>query len=321
MSHKEPPKVVYLDQKCWIELAKIQFGSPSDQEKALLNNIKTAVSENRAIFPLTLSNMEESYRIRNDEQRAKLASVMIEVSQGYSFQPYLERNLRAEIVNIIRRKVRAPTIDIRSKILKQGISNMVGAKATLVPKKGAKPLPDEIMRNLLEMTENPETIEILLREGAPRKFATLRKSDINAMERIRRNLWKVKDKNLRYRVYLVQNISALVIPEIGKLTIKYNLPHDLIISQGLTRKDMDALIEAMPTALCLFTLIYHRDQQLSRPIQGSDFNDIWFLTLAIPYSDIVVTERMWASIAIRSKLDRKCNTRISHSIQELDTLL
>jgi hypothetical protein len=35
------------------------------------------------------------------------------------------------------------------------------------------------------MTESPETIEILLREGAPRKLTTTRKSDINAMERIR----------------------------------------------------------------------------------------------------------------------------------------
>jgi hypothetical protein len=120
---------------------------------------------------------------------------------------------------------------------------------------------------------------------------------------------------------LAQNISALVIPEIGKLTIKYNLPPDLIINKGLTRKDMDALIDAMPTALCLFTLIYHRDQQLSRPIQANDFNDIWFLTLAIPYSDIVVTERMWASIAVRSKLDRKCETKVFYSIQELATFL
>lgn len=141
------------------------------------------------------------------------------------------------------------------------------------------------------------------------------------MERIRNDLWKVKDNNLRYRVFLAKNISAMITPELAKISIKNNLPPDLIIRKGITRKEIDSFIDALPTALCLFALLYHRDQQRSRPIQGNDFNDIWFLTLAIPYSDIVVTERMWASIAVRSKLDKKCNTKIFASIHDLAQFL
>ena len=254
--------------------------------------MQSAVDEERAIFPLTLSNMEETHRISNYERRKKLANIMISLSKGYSFQPYVERNLRAEIVNIILSKLGAHPIDIRLQILKPGISNLAGAKGEIKQREGAIPLPDEVIDNLREYTESAEALEILLREGRPSELTMTKNADIVAMERIRNDLWKVKDNNLRYRVFLAKNISAMVTSELAKISIKNNLPPDLIIKKGITRKEIDSFIDALPfSALCLFTLLYHRDQQRSRPIQGNDFNDIWFLTLAIPYSDIVVTER------------------------------
>lgn len=315
------PQVIYLDQKCWIELAKIYFGNPSEEDGLLLTKMQNAVAEQRVIFPLTLSNMEETYRIGNKDRRKKLARLMISLSKGYSFQPYVERNLTKEIINIVLRKIGAPTIDIRSTILKQGISNMVGAKGTLKQKEGAVPLPDEVMAELLKRTESAESLEILLSLGSPSDLTTTRPSDIEMMEKIRHELWKLKDNNLRQRVFLAQNVFQFVLPELAKISMEYNLPRDFIIKKGITRKEISAFIDSIPTALCLFTLIYHRDQQRTRPIQANDFNDIWFLTLSIPYSDIVVTERMWASISIRSKLDKKCGTKIFSSIHSLDQFL
>ena len=49
--------------------------------------------------------------------------------------------------------------------------------------------------------------------------------------------------------------------------------------------------------------------------------DIWHLTLAIPHSDIVVTENMWTSIARNAKLEEKCNTTILSSLIDLDEFL
>lgn len=316
------PLVIYLDQKCWIEIARIKFGNPSQKDSALLKKIQDAVDENRAIFPLTLSNMEETVKIRNDERRKKLASLMINISKGFSFQPYLERNLEKEILNIVLRKLSAPLLDIRKTILKQGISNMVGAKGTISQKKGAPPLPDDVIALLNEKVDSEETLEILFTKGQERYDLPLtRVSDIQAMEKIRNDLWKVKDNSLRFRVFLAINIRELIVPKLARIMYDAQLPKDLIFKEKTTRKDVDDFIDSVPTALCLFTLIYHRDQQRSRPIQANDFNDIWFLTLAVPYSDIVVTERMWTSIAIRSKLDKKCNTKIFSSIHDLDQFL
>ena len=316
------PQVIYLDQKCWIELARIKFGNASDEESALLRKIQQAVNENRAIFPLTLSNFEETVKITDDDRRTKLASLMIETSKGFSFQPNFDRTLEFEIINIVLRKLGAPLIDIRKAILKQGISNMVGAKGTITQKKGATPLPDDVLASLIDRIESAEAIETLLSIGRGKfNLPLTRLSDIQAMEKIRNDLWKVKDNNLRFRVFLAINIRELITPKLAKIMYDAQLPKDLIFKEKTTRKDIDDFMDLVPTALCLFTLIYHRDQQRMRPIQANDFNDIWFLTLAIPYSDIVVTERMWTSIAIRSKLDKRCGTKVFHSIQSLTPYL
>lgn len=100
--------------------------------------------------------------------------------------------------------------------------------------------------------------------------------------------------------------------------MKLSLPKNFFIGEKPNQKEILELLDNIPTALCLFTLIFERDQQLQRPIQANDFNDIWFLSLAIPYSDIVVTEKMWTSISKRTKLDVKCNTIILSSIKELE---
>ena len=84
---------------------------------------------------------------------------------------------------------------------------------------------------------------------------------------------------------------------------------------------VEGYLMKIPTAFVQFTLLYGQAQQLQRPIEVNDMPDIWCLTLAIPYCDIVVTENMWASIANQAKLDRICNTTILQSIQELDKFL
>jgi hypothetical protein len=126
---------------------------------------------------------------------------------------------------------------------------MVGAKGTMEQGKGATPLPDEVMAYLRKFTEGAEALEILLREGGPSELTITKKSDIDVMERIRNDLWKVKDNNLRYRVFLARNVFAMVTPELAKISMKYNLPPDLIIRKGITREEIDSFIEALPTAL------------------------------------------------------------------------
>lgn len=129
------------------------------------------------------------------------------------------------------------------------------------------------------------------------------------------DLRAIKDNNLRQHVFFAKNVIEIVLPELAKILVESNLPKDFFL------EDFDKLLDNIPTAHCLFTLIYHRDNQFQRPIKINDFNDIWFLTLSIPYCDIVITDKEFASIAKRAKLDRKCNTIILSSIRQMKRYL
>ena len=53
-------------------------------------------------------------------------------------------------------------------------------------------------------------------------------------------------------------------------------------------------------------------------MQKNDLNDILAFSMAIPYCDIVIGEKMFISLAKQAHLDKIYNTIILSSIKELD---
>jgi len=323
MVTRTPTKIVYLDQKCWIDIAKLCYGEPSEEKKTLVKRILESSEKDQIIFPLSISHLEETMRIANRRHKDQLASLMAKLSKGYSLQPYISTAIKAEIENIVLRKVGLPTLDIRNFVLKKGISHLIGAKPELKFKKDAisSGLTQEIQRKLLDTLEDVKTIEFLLGLSPPKSLNRGIKKSIKEMENIRQELRNIKDNNLRWRVFLARNICDLVLPMLTKITIEYNLPRDFVIKRKPTLRDVNEFLDSIPTALCFFTLIFRRDQQFQRPIPENDFHDIWFLTLAIPYCDVVITENMWTAISKQAKLDEKCKTVVLSSINEFGKYL
>lgn len=310
------PLIIYLDQNAWIELAKIYFNkTTSDDGKVLLEKIRKAVDENRAIFPITITNYDEALRVSYKARRKKLAYYIFRISQGYSFHPNISRTIEAELCNVILRKVGLPTIKMRKYILKQGTSNLMGAKYTLT-QSFKSPLPKEIIDQLYTLTETSFSLNFILNEAETVK-CDVKQSDIDKMEKNRHELFKIKDKKLRYKTFMAWNIHDFLVPIIAEFLYYSGLPKDTIIRAGMTEDDIYRLLDSLPTALCFLTLLYQRDQLADRKIEANDFNDIVFLSLSIPYSDIVVTEKLWKTISHGSKLDVKCNTRVFSSVYEL----
>lgn len=315
-------KIVYLDQKCWIDIAKMQYGKSSPKERKLVQRIFEASEKCQAIFPLSISHLEETMCIRDEKHRNQLAFLMTKISRGYGFQPYVNLNIRDEVTNIVLKRLGLPALDIRGYVLNRGIPHLLGAKAEIVQKKGATiELPEELKRKFLNFLESPEAIEFALKQHRRKSIDRDREGIVKIMEANRKGLSQIRDNDLRKRTFLAQNMGAIIVPELAKILYECKLPTDFIIKEKPNRKDLLKLLDNIPSALCLFTLIYQRDQQLQRPIQTNDTHDIWFLTLALPYSDIVVTENMWTSIARQTHLDRKCETIVLSSVNELEEYL
>lgn len=82
------PKIVYLDQKCWINLAKIYYGNPTNSGKKILDKIFYASDNGSAIFPISIHRFEETINRKNSRKREQLVSLMMKISKGFCFTPF-----------------------------------------------------------------------------------------------------------------------------------------------------------------------------------------------------------------------------------------
>jgi len=318
----EWPLLVYLDQKGWIDLAKIYYSSAKNNEETrLLETIYTMLEENQVLFPLSIVHVDEMTKISSEIRRQQLAALMVKLSKGYSFSPYLDHHIAVEVDQIVAEKMGHVNIDVRQIFLKQGVHHLFGLKeGEIVSRDGdtSKKPPKEIRKKMKKLLYDPRAFEYSLPKIKPHpSLRQYQKEVTTKMDEIRKRLLKIKDKDLRRRTFLAQNVSAIIVPHIIEALIDHGLTRDFFKIEEWTREDLDRFLTGVPTGLTLITLTMYRELQFRKAIEVNDIADVWGLALAIPYCDVVVTERRWVAIAKQSKLDRVCNTIMLSSIYDL----
>ena len=81
------PRVLYLDQNKWIELAQCVADPQAHSENyVILEFLVEEVREKRLVVPLTFTNIYETHKIKNSARRSHLGWVQATLSQGYVFR-------------------------------------------------------------------------------------------------------------------------------------------------------------------------------------------------------------------------------------------
>jgi len=213
-----------------------------------------------------------------------------------------------------------PRIDLRQVFLKPGIHHLIGSEVEIVSRNGDKNKkpPEEIKEKMINLLYDPKVFELSLTQIKPNpSLGEYQKKAAAQMDEIRKGLLKIKDKDLRRRTFLAQSVSAIILPHVFEILVNRGLPIDFLKMEEWTREDMDRFLKQVPTGLTLITLMMYRDLQFQRAIEVNDIADVWGLTLAIPYCDVVVTERRWVSVVRQSKLNTIRNTMMLSSINDL----
>ena len=85
---------------------------------------------------------------------------------------------------------------------------------------------------------------------------------------------------------------------------------------GMGERQPEEGILEFPSLDCVAELVSQRDFDWDRRVAPNDFSDIDFLSVAIPYTDVVVCERYFANKAIESGLAHRYGTRVYASVEE-----
>jgi hypothetical protein len=314
-------KTVYLDQNAWITLLREKEGKTRNSEiRKSLETVVEASENDKAILPISIVHLTETAVRRNDESRDKLFDFMFGISKGYAIIPY-SRIVDREIWEAVKKTAGLPTVDLEQVVIGKGISFVFGAKANIVTRdKGSQDMPEDLKRRILEKVESLDTLRHLMKnKELIQKMGRKDVEILGELEKSRKQDEGIKGKDLRRRVNIARVFRDIITPELTRVRIALGLEPRL--PADITREEIEELFRDIPTLYTSWELTFRRDVQFQRKIHKNDLYDIAALSIAIPYCDIVVAEKMFTRIARQARLDTLYHTVILSSVEELHQFL
>jgi len=301
------PKVIYLDQNMWISLGRAYHQHRRGlRYSSILERVQCAVDTGGAILPLSDAHVIETRKTGDLSRRKRLAHVMIEISQGWTLAPssyVVPRELEIALARLLGQdEVDPPTA------LGRGVAFAFGQSETLPVELGISKERAQVLERVMDSPEGLGRFLVGTNEGLNIRGVTefRRRANLFA-ERVEtaRARGKGYSKSVRKRAYVAELTSYLE-PELTRLLSRYGKSFEDFLSLGRNR--LMAFFEQIPSLNVEIELATERDEHRDREIDPNDMVDVSFLSVAIPYCDIVATERFWTHLAKRRKLDQKYHT-------------
>lgn len=314
-------KTVYLDQKDWIQLSRAYYGKDKDPKlnEALQKVIEA--SNKGIIFPVSAAHQIEAQRRMNIPQKERLGEFIIKICKGYTILPYYTI-INKEIKEAFFKHINYPYLNrniLKRHVIGKGISTMLGAVPTFSYKDDSqKMIEKEVNQKLINELEKP----YLMKWGFTNTNSNYDSDyelaeSLEELEKIRWELkTKIPDNDLRNRYNFFNHMKVFLLPTLIRMAGEWNTQNTLLKVFNSKEKCLE-LMQDVPTSYCTFVLTDRRDRLYDRTIKRTDLYDIATLSIAIPYCDIVVADKMFHSIAKSEKLDELYQTDICYRVEEL----
>lgn len=311
---------IYLDQNKWVDIARAYHGREDGNQ---YENVKNLILKNshsdKWKFPVSVVHLLETFSRKEADSRIKLSEVITKVSSRLSILPYFDIE-EDELCNAFKKLIGQTPESLKEKVIRNDIFTSVGLSFEDLVVKAEDTEVKQHIENYIH--SNPDILFNLFSLGRNiNEIDEDRKEDemlaLN-LEADRKNLEKVPEqyrlKLLRWRYFEFRFLP--MIPSIeNKLQISREKTKSLLANGGI-----NDLYENIPTFDVRSKLNYSRFKENSKPVDRNDVKDLAFLSMALPYCDVIVTEKSWAHYIRLNQLDKKYNTKVFTNVNELMTL-
>lgn len=318
-------KRVYLDQAEWVEFSRASQGRHADPKVAdALAIARYGVRQGLLSFPLSSSHYMETMGTTRWRQREPLAAVMAELSQ---FQTIADqrRILDMELDLALRRRFGRP-YEVRAvAIFGHGVAHAFG-EPTLAEIQSPD-LRDLLDRQPALARKVGEARELAMLAGPPEDLPVpwLRTDAHHAPAQRFRSGQQDLGADLRAAGFGKGRLPrGLIASELVGILDRLN---EAIGRAGLSADRLDgqdALTEFfldLPTRRVAYEMLLARHRNPEQTWKPNDLNDFAALGVAVPYCDVVVTERHWRGLLRAAHLDREYSTVILDDVRELPEVL
>lgn len=337
-----PPCLIYLDMNHWIELAKVHSGRLDNKtNRDTLDACINAVSDGKAVFPLSIYIYTEIAKINNYRQRYDLRKAIEQVCRFFVVTcPTVVAT--HEIEALLDQTVGPnPSPLNTTNYLDWGVSRAFGKAGDLriqsingeditesVRQKW--PLGPEVFDNILFNAQlelnrkvidgpspgqepdlkslgwNPQNITQGFERKASDEIAQVQRFDEHPTYRVRQTRDVISARTILNEVWDIFD-EGFAAREPSLI--------DRFFAVGTD--DFRSLVRGTPSLDVEVTLKTSLHRDFNHKWTNNDIYDIKALALTIPYCDVVVTDRsMWSHVT-RHKLPQRYNTVVFSRLEEL----
>jgi hypothetical protein len=314
---------VYLDQNMWVALAQAERGHPSGATSVgALAVFKQAVDEGRVRFPLGTTHYFETGKQRDRRRRMELAATMVRLAGTVRIAPpqtVVPWELRRALVEVLGLTTTTPDIALFG----SGVSHAFGSDRltfTAPTEWEGLTLPPEVLPELQRRGEAAWEALLLASVAATDGHEAVRVA-INQFERatdarfVRGQQEVAAAVKEHGRHQLDRIMLATAYTDIREPLARATIDLGITIT-GLGKK-FPAILEATPSRWVEMKLRHQRQANPQKSWHGNDLNDIVALSVAVPYCDVVVTERSWSSMLAAAKVPERFGTTVTRRLQDV----
>jgi hypothetical protein len=313
---------VYLDQNKWIDLARAETGHPGGAGFVdTLAALKKAAEERRARFPLSSAHYYETGKQHDGKKRMQLATTMVRLAGQLRIAPphgIVPSEIRRALITVFDLPIPVPDL----KLFGSGVAHAFAAPGLryTAPAEWEGVLPPEL-HDFLQQRCEAEFEKLVLADVLPQdgpEIAPLRLHDYKDLTNDRfvqgqRGVAGWIEELGRHRLGSIMLATAFAdISEPLALVAT-----DLGITGEQLADNAQAIIEAIPSRWVEMKLRHRRQSNPQKAWEGNDLNDVTALAIAVPYCDVVVTEKSWASLVNAAKVGDRFDTLVTRSLHDV----
>jgi hypothetical protein len=325
---------VYLDLKDWVALAKARLGRPEfPHDRAAYEALRAATASGQVIVLLSATTYQELSRITSLRQRIDLADVIAEIS---GFATIIGRSIatRHQVLTALAARYGGPEPEpVRP--LGIGINFAVGDQRLLVLRgQGDTPpdLPQAVMREI--ETGGRALLEYMMARGpAPADLPALQAYGYrpDAVVQVEQDRLKREEQlaamlrdgtadrgrlgDLVHARYLFWELDSHLRAGLEQ----YGIDGSDFFANG--KEWLTAFLDDIPAAAITMTLTEKTFRNADKAWKGSDLRDADAMSAAIPYCDVVLTDKYASAQLSRSSAVTRLGTLVLARLRDLNEWL
>ncbi len=317
---------VYLDENKWIDLARAVSGHPQGEKfNTVAMMVAAAVSHSEASFPLSAGHMFETWKQKSGRRRREVATTMLTISKNHAIAPHWQL-VPGEIDRALRRRFGRPINCLPIRPFGQGITHRSG--------RYAPPIPETLRAHVLasepslSQSELSDAIDLILLAGPredlpiagvaspPTKPAQDFAREQN--EQVQRFIDHAADKDMRRRGVAARELIGMQdVLEAGLARANVSW-HELM---ELGASEVTAFMLDLPSRAAGLELMWRQFDNQQTEWKPNDLIDIGYLSSAVAYCDVVVTERKWMHMLNQSGVSKRLGAIVISDLNDLTELL